>query len=113
MRGKRTSAVQPRTQPRDRARPMMVYVNDEEREQIERAAADAGLTVSSYLRAAGLGRAPRSVLDLRAVETLAEISAAQTRLVHLIKGSTSGSGVLLLQVAGFQEQLERLARRVA
>lgn len=70
---------------RDRQLPMKTFVSGAERAEIEERAAAAGLSVSSYLRAAGLGHAVRSVLDHDAVMALAKVNADQGRLGGLLK----------------------------
>ncbi len=45
---------------RDRLRPLRVVVSQSERQEIERRAAAASLSVSAYLRAAGMGATFRS-----------------------------------------------------
>jgi len=51
------------TDARDRIRRLLVTVNGEERAAIKANAKAAGLSVSAYLRAVGLGYEVRSVLD--------------------------------------------------
>ena len=50
---------------RDRNRPLMVFVSECERAEIETRAAAAGLSVSAYLRNLGLGFQPHSTLVRR------------------------------------------------
>jgi hypothetical protein len=66
---------------RDRQLPMKTFVSGAERAETEA----AGLSVSSYLRAAGLGHPVRSVLDHDAVMALAKVNADQGRLGGLLK----------------------------
>lgn len=70
---------------RDRQLPMKTFVSAAERAEIEVRAEAAGLSVSSYLRAAGLGHPVRSVLDHDAVMALAKVNADQGRLGGLLK----------------------------
>jgi hypothetical protein len=70
---------------RDRQLPMKTFVSAGERAEIEARAAAAGLSVSSYLRAAGLGHPVRSVLDHETVMALAKVNADQGRLGGLLK----------------------------
>lgn len=72
-------------QPRDRINHLQVTVNADERERIKARAAAASLSVSSYLRAAGLGQTIRSTLDYATVLELAKINADQGRLGGLLK----------------------------
>ncbi len=48
---------------RNRLLPMKAFVTESERSRIEERAKSAGLSVSAYLRAAGLAQPIRSVLD--------------------------------------------------
>ena len=70
---------------RSRMLPMKVFVTDAERARIEERAKLAGLSVSSYLRAAGLHQPIRSVLDHQAVCDLAKVNGDQGRLGGLLK----------------------------
>ena len=78
-------SMQARRQARDRLNPLRVVVSDAEREAIQRRAAAASLSVSAYLRAAGLGQTIRSTLDHATVLELARINADQGRLGGLLK----------------------------
>jgi hypothetical protein len=70
---------------RDRINPMRAYVTAEDRKAIKARAKAAGLTASSFLRAAAMGSTPRSALDLQAVAALAKIHADEGRLGGLLK----------------------------
>lgn len=70
---------------RDRKRPLKVWATATERTNIETRAAGAGLSVSAYLRAAGMNHPLRSVYDLAAVEELAKVGADLGRLGGLLK----------------------------
>jgi hypothetical protein len=100
-------AARQRTQARDRDMPLKLYVNDDEREQIKNNAAAFGMSVSAFLRAVGQGRTPPPVVNLLAIERLAEVSAAQMRLVHLLNGR--GSAHLIRQVEDLQTRLSVIA----
>ena len=71
--------------PRGRGRTLRVVVSDAEQAQIARRAAEASLSVSAYLRALGLGYAPKSTLDQRAIGELVRVHANQGRLGGLLK----------------------------
>ena len=71
--------------PRDRINHLQVVVDADERAEIKRRAAAAGLSVSAYLRAAALGRQVRSVLDRKAVGELVKVAGDQGRLGGLLK----------------------------
>lgn len=62
-----------------------VYMSPGERDRIVERARLAGLSVSAFLRLAGLGRPIRSVLDYDVVRDLAKINGDQSRLVELLK----------------------------
>ena len=72
-------------EPRDRQRTLRVVVSASERARIEERAASAGLSVSAFLRAAGLNQPIRPVLDYEAVMALAKVNADQGRLGGLLK----------------------------
>ena len=70
---------------RERRRTLRVVVSDAEQAEIARRAAEASLSVSAYLRALGLGYAPKSTLDQRAIGELVKVHANQGRLGGLLK----------------------------
>ena len=71
--------------PRDRINHLQVVVDAEERAEIKRRAAAAGLSVSAYLRAAALGCRLSPVLDHKAVGELVRVAGDQGRLGGLLK----------------------------
>lgn len=75
----------PPSEKRDRNRTLRVVVSASERAEIERLAAVAGLSVSAYLRAAGLNHPIKSVYDLDAVRDLVAIAGDLGRLGGLMK----------------------------
>lgn len=86
---------------RDRQRPLRVLVSDDERAEIERRAGIAGLSISAFLRAAGLHEPIRSALDYEAVLELARVSADMGRLGGLIKlwlAEQRGKGASVIDV---------------
>jgi len=101
---------------------MKVFVTDAERTQIEERARIAGLSVSAYLRVAGLNQPIRSVLDHQAVCDLAKVNGDQGRLGGLLKlwlMERAGPGApateirrLLDAIADIQAQLAEIAGRV-
>jgi hypothetical protein len=107
---------------RDRQRPLRVVVSDNERSRIEQRAASAGLSVSAFLRAAGLNQPIRSVLDHDAIMTLAKVNADQSRLGGLLKlwlseqarQGVSGTDIrqLLDRIGEAQAKLAEIAGRV-
>ena len=72
------------TAPRGK-RPLYVWVTPEERAEIERLAASAGLPVSVYLRTLGLAYEPKSVLDAERVGDLLKACGDLGRLGGLLK----------------------------
>lgn len=76
----------PERQARERQRPLRVVVSVAERQEIERRAAAASLSVSAYLRAAGMGATFRSATSSHEqVAALAKVNADQGRLGGLLK----------------------------
>jgi hypothetical protein len=107
---------------RSRVLPMKVFVTDDERTRIEQRAGSAGLSVSAFLRAAGLHEPIRSVLDHDAIMALARVNADQGRLGGLLKlwlTEQPGQGVsgteirqLLDRIGEAQAKLAEIAGRV-
>ena len=107
---------------RNRVRPMKVFVTKTERERIEQRAQTAGLSVSAYLRVAGLSQPIRSVLDYDAIRELAKVNGEQGRLAGLLKlwlHEQVGQGAtqievqrLLTRVGEMQARLAEIAGRV-
>ena len=71
--------------PRDRTRPLKVFVNIEERAIIEQKAEVTGLSVSAYLRTVATGQEVKSVHDLEATLALLKAMADLGRLGGLLK----------------------------
>jgi hypothetical protein len=61
------------------------FTEEEEREEVKRAASAHGKTASGYLRALGLGYPVRSTLDQKAILELVKIAGDQGRLGGLLK----------------------------
>jgi hypothetical protein len=107
---------------RDKNRALKVLVTPDERRQIERRAQGVSLTVSAYLRALGLGYAPKSTLDEAAILDLVQASADQGRLGGLLKlwlVQKPGQGApafdvrrLLHQIEDAQARLKQLITRL-
>lgn len=70
---------------RPRAKPIKVWVTEEERSEIHRLAASANLSLSAYLRAAGLNQRVRSIIDIEAVGELAKVNGDLGRVAELLK----------------------------
>jgi hypothetical protein len=74
-----------RPRPRREVPPIKVWVTDDEKTEIAVRAAQAGLSLSSYLLAAGLNHPIRSVVDLAAVADLAKVNGDLGRVAGLLK----------------------------
>lgn len=70
---------------RPRGRRIAVWVTPEERADIERRAELAGLSLSNYLRTAGMNHPIKSVLDYQAVRELVGVAGDLGRLGGLFK----------------------------
>jgi hypothetical protein len=107
---------------RDRARPLKVVVAQEERSRIAERAKSAGLSVSAYLRIAGLGHPIRSAFDHEAIVELAAVNGDQGRLGGLLKlwlKERPGEGapeidirLLLGRIGALQDRLAEIAGRI-
>jgi hypothetical protein len=75
--------AKPNTRPR--GKPIKVWVTEDERADIERLAASANLSLSAYLRAAGLNQRVRSIIDTEAVTELAKVNGDLVRVAGLLK----------------------------
>ena len=75
----------------NRKQPLKVYVSDEEKEEIAERARLASMSVSNYLKAAGLQHSIRSVVDLQAVKELMKVNADMGRLGDLLKRTLADS----------------------
>ncbi len=73
------------SQSRQRNKSVKVWVRPEEKEGIETAAGDCSTSVSSYLRALGLGYVPPSKIDKDHILELAKVNGDQGRLGGLLK----------------------------
>lgn len=105
--------------------PLRVWVLPEEKQIIAANAQAAGMPVSAFLRAAGMGAELKSVVDLEQVAELAKINADLGRLGGLLKlwlskdsrfvaGAPTRGDVtdLLEQIRLTQDELRQAARRV-
>ena len=75
--------AKPNTRPR--GKPIKVWVTEDERADIERLADSANLSLSAYLRAAGLNQRVRSIIDIAAVNDLAKVNGDLGRVAGLLK----------------------------
>src|SRR5580704_12590128 len=96
------------TAPRGK-RPLYVWVTPEERAEIERLAASAGLAVAVYLRTLGLAYEPKSVLDAERVGDLLKACGDLGRLGGLLKlwlVEKPGQGAPVADVRRLLEQIQ-------
>jgi len=80
-----TDGTKRKASPRRRAKPIEVWVTDEEKEAITERAEQAGMSRSGYLRALGLNSPIRLVVDLKAVADLAKVNGDLGRVAGLLK----------------------------
>jgi hypothetical protein len=109
IRRKRKPPGPTKAQARDRLLPMMVYVNDEERERIRGSARLARLSVSAYLRAVGVGYRPSVVQDVAAIDRLAGINKAIGRIAQILAGRVEAD--VIRDIEAVQMQLIEAASR--
>ena len=84
--GSTTKAVGPEAEkPRRECRPIEVWCSLDERAKIAAGAAEANMSLSSYLRALGLGHRPDSKLDYKAVLDMQKEGADLRRYGGLLK----------------------------
>jgi hypothetical protein len=103
-------------QARDPLRPMKVFVTDDERARIEERAKVTGMSVSAYLRTAGLRHPIKSVLDHAAVMDLARVNGDLGRLGGLMKlwlVEQPGRGAPEIDVRRLLERIGELQGRLA
>jgi hypothetical protein len=101
---------------RDRKRQLRVVVSPNERAKIEERAKAASLSVSAYLRTAGLGHPIRSTLDHAAVLELAKVNGDQGRLGGLLKlwlVDRPGRGMSEAEVRRLLDRIGELQGRLA
>lgn len=75
----------PTTRPRRKVPPIKVWVSDAEKAEIAARAAQANLSWSAYMLAAGLNHPIRSVYDLKAVAELGRVNGDLGRVAGLLK----------------------------
>lgn len=102
----------------ERQRPLRVLVSAVDREEIEARAAAASLSVSAYLRAAGLGRTIRSTArDQHAtIKELAKVNANQDRLAGLLKlwlAERPGQGAAARDVRAMLDRIGELQGKLS
>jgi hypothetical protein len=103
-------------QARDRKNHLQVTVNAAERAAIEQRAAAASLSISAYLRTAGMGKAIRSTVDRQLIDELGRVNGDQGRLGGLLKlwlADSPGRGASVQDVRALLRQVETLQGRLA
>jgi hypothetical protein len=105
--------------PRDRTRPLYVYVNGAERSEINAKAKAAGMTISAYLRAAATNKRILSALDREGLGILSQVHGDQGRLGGLLRmylkdpdAAGSIARALLDQIKSVQRDLAEAAKKV-
>lgn len=105
--------------PRERDRPLKIYVTQVERDAIAAAAAAAGLSVSSYLRVLGLGYEPRSTIDSEAVSEVVKAHGGLAKVGGLLKlwlAERAGEGAAVSEIRsvlhGIEGAVEDLRQKV-
>jgi len=94
---------------------LALAVSADDRTRILERARVAGLSVSAYLRASGLGHPIRSVLDYDAVRDLAKVNGDQGRLGGLLKlwlEDRPGCGAPEIDVRRLLERIDELQGRL-
>jgi len=94
---------------------LLIVVSADDRARIQERARVAGLSVSAYLRASGLGHPIRSVLDYDAVRDLAKVNGDQGRLGGLLKlwlEDRPGRGAREIDVRQLLERIDELQGRL-
>jgi len=100
---------------RPRAKPIKVFVTDEERAEILRLAQSSNLSQSAYLRAAGLNHQVRSIIDMKAVEELAKVNGDLGRVAGLLKlwlATKRGEGADPKDVERMMDDFRRLQHKI-
>ena len=96
---------------RPRGKRIEVWLTPEEQAEIADRAAATGLSLSGYLRAAGLNHPVRSVLDLRAVAELGKVNGDLGRVAGLLKlwlAEKRGQGARPSDVEGMMNSFREL-----
>jgi len=107
--------------PRRKVPPIKVWVTDTEKAELTERAAQAGLSLSAYMLAAGLNHPIRSVYDLRAVADLGKVNGDLGRVAGLLKlwlAEKRGQGAhpvaverLMADFRALQTELSAIMRR--
>lgn len=97
--------------PRDRHRPLKVFVDERERAFIVESARIAGLSVSMYLRTVGMHGRPTSILDHEAVRAMIRAHGDLARLGGLLKlwlSEHEDHGAPAIEVRSVLHQIEAM-----
>ncbi len=107
--------------PRRKVPPIKVWVTDGEKAEIADRAAQAGLSLSAYMLAAGLNHPIRSVYDLKAVADLGRVNGDLGRVAGLLKlwlAEKRGQGArpidvekMMTEFRALQTELSAIMRR--
>ena len=109
-RGRRKSADARRSQP-----PKKVWVTPDERAVLAGRAESAGLSLSAYLRAAGLNHPIRSRTDIAAAQDMLHVAADLGRVAGLLKlwlAERRGVGAPAVDVDQMMAEFRELQREV-
>lgn len=101
--------------PRREVPPVKVWVTDADKSEVANRAAQAGLSMSAYLLAAGLNHRTRSVLDLKAVAELAKVNGDLGRVAGLLKmwlAEKRGQGARAVDVDAMMVEFRKLQGEV-
>lgn len=97
--------------PRRKVPPIKVWVTDAEKAEIADRAAQAGLSLSAYMLAAGLNHPIRSVYDLKAVADLGRVNGDLGRVAGLLKlwlAEKRGQGARPIDVEKMMDEFRAL-----
>lgn len=111
-----TGETQPPRGTRPRAQRIEVWLTAEERATIIGRAAQSGMSLSSYLRTAGLNHPIRSVYDLKAVAELGKVNGDLGRVAGLLKlwlAEKRGQGARPIEVEAMMDQFRTLQRTLS
>lgn len=100
---------------RPRGKRIAVWVNDDEKAEIEKRAKSAGMSSSQFLKSVGLNLPIRSVVDLGAVAELAKVNGDLGRVAGLLKlwlAEKRGQGANPIEVEVMMDDFRSLQSQV-
>ncbi len=97
---------------RPRAKPIKVFVTDDERAAIMSLASSANLSLSAYLRAAGLNQRVRSILDIEAVAELSKVNGNLGRIAELLTESPLNADWTIRELRELQTATHQIMGKV-